>query len=98
MKFVSYRIKDDVVYYKIFISIENHEESLIEVRYKTLNGIHETLLKTMTNLPEFPAKKYFGNTNPSFLEKRIVELQAYLNGVIQYQSVKNLLGLKKKYY
>ena len=42
-----------------------------EERYKNMLNLHSALSsETKTALPQFPAKKFFGNTDPEFISTR----------------------------
>lgn len=70
--------------YVIMINEPGKESRSILKRYSQLLDLHLALKKLgipKKNLPQFPKKKWFGNTDPKFVKKRREKLQAYLNGL-----------------
>ena len=66
------------VWYTIqfFDSQEEGDPIIFKSRYSEMRAIHEKCAETKfgSELPEFPQKKFFGNTKPEFIEKRKKEL------------------------
>lgn len=70
--------------YKIKVSGPDGESWMIEKRYRELRELHEHLrLKHPDQLPQFPGKRLFGNTDPAFVAARQAGLQLYLEGVLR---------------
>lgn len=76
------------VIYEIQIGIKNFNDIVIsnyKLRFSDLEKMDKSLrqINNYKNLPKFPPKKWFGNTNANFLQKRQNELQNYLNTLTQ---------------
>ena len=59
-------------------------------RYSMLEVLNEKL-----GGPDFPGKKFFGNKDPSFVAKRKVELERYLNKVARARKPEFLKFVKQ---
>ena len=98
LKFIKY-IKGDHINYQIkLICIEdsNINVEFLE-RYSSLKDFHENLKKEATslNLPKFPPKKYFGNTDEKFLNQRMTALEYYFNTILISKDLSKLSSVKK---
>jgi hypothetical protein len=89
--------------------VEGHAEYIIQVsdqeqtwtircRYSKLADVHALLKGLNKKLPDFPPKKMFGSSNPSFISQRQAGLQHYtktlLEGGAKY-NIKPLIELLK---
>ena len=64
----------------------NLHETLTESMYFK-NFSHNFNRKDEKHLPKFPEKKWFGNTNPDFVEKRRKDLELYINKLLKIEFV-----------
>ncbi|KAJ8676420.1 hypothetical protein QAD02_012207 [Eretmocerus hayati] len=75
---------DNVTYYLIDIRIANVKWT-VKHRYSEFAELHETLvLDHCVDKDILPPKKYIGNKSESFVEKRRIGLEIYLNSVYNY--------------
>ena len=68
--------KDNIVTYTIEIILSNNQSIIIKERYSDLLSLHNLMSKE-AKMPNFPPKKYFGNTEEQFLNQRQTELNNY---------------------
>lgn len=93
-----YTINSEVkaVYYEIEIGFQYNSEVRIynsSKRYSELlelEKIMKPILKSFSNCPKFPPKKYFNNFEKAFLEERTRALQAFLGFLCQISSLLEL--------
>ena len=88
---------DYVEYYtKLFCNEDPDVNVEFRERYSSLRKLHESLKKETNsiNYPKFPDKKYFGNTEDKFLNRRFAELQSYFNTVLGSKDFSQLPTLK----
>lgn len=80
--FVSYSVKDSVEYDVVMTTSSSFNGRNIstsynfKTRYSKLLKLHETLEEKPFS---FPQKKIFGSKSATFIKKRMIELQYYLN-------------------
>lgn len=57
----------------------------IKDRYKNMRSFYETVNSSATNprnVPNFPPKKWLGNTQPEFINQRSGELENFFNTLL----------------
>ena len=94
-----------IVYYKIEVGYQKDNNVVINtvhLRYSQLEKLSKFVNKTFKNdlfVRPFPPKKWLGNTDPYFIEKRMNELQLYLEdltktpGITAYPEFKETFNL-----
>jgi hypothetical protein len=85
IKFTKYEVqsKETVTYFISVTDTTTGENWTVKTRYSTMSDLHENLKKEVkVSLPEFPPKKWFGNTDPTFISQRLKALENYLNVVL----------------
>jgi hypothetical protein len=93
IKFANSSVKGDFVEYTILINDSNNEAWTITARYSQLRNLHKNLQeKVPANviLPEFPPKKWLGNTAPSFISQRLKALENYFNNILANEQLRGL--------
>jgi hypothetical protein len=95
--FVKYIIAEHVTFVMRLL-LNGSAEPIAEhsERYSDLKQLH-TLMKSeakSSNYPHFPPKKYFGNTDPVFLNKRLTDLQCYFDTIFASEEFRKLPSLK----
>eukprot|EP00826_Nyctotherus_ovalis_P009556 TRINITY_DN12528_c0_g1_i7.p1 TRINITY_DN12528_c0_g1~~TRINITY_DN12528_c0_g1_i7.p1 ORF type:complete len:260 (+),score=58.82 TRINITY_DN12528_c0_g1_i7:125-904(+) len=82
MKFVKYEIEQGYVEYSVnVVSKDRRENFTIKDRYSSMRNYWKRLTSNFRKrVPSnFPAKKWFGNKNPLFIQRRMEELESYFN-------------------
>lgn len=80
----SYEDKDGITYYKINVVVGTVSWVVVH-RYKDFVELHETLVTDHCLSKEMlPRKKYIGNRDPQFIEKRKSCLENYLQTVVAF--------------
>ncbi len=77
IKFINAKNEDGTVWYTIQVFNAKDDESwTFRDRYSEMRMIHEKCMATdkKNDLPEFPHRKWFGNTNEDFIQKRKKQL------------------------
>ncbi|CAD8147408.1 unnamed protein product [Paramecium pentaurelia] len=97
LKIVNTETRSDIVYYQIqVLNTQTKISWSFEERYKNLNNLHTQLSSELKQqLPQFPAKKFFGNTDPEFISTRKAGLQNYFKTLLQIIDVDQCPTLKK---
>ncbi|CAJ1375348.1 unnamed protein product [Effrenium voratum] len=68
----------------------------VQKRYRELRELHDELkLRYPENLPQFPAKRFFGNNDPAFITSRQAALEQYLLGVLALEPEVKTLVLRQ---
>lgn len=82
--FDSSLLRKGVVYYSLRVDeTDTNIQWLIETRYSALRSLHLRLKKVLQGqLPNFPPKKFLGNTKESFVSYRQKQLINYLNLIL----------------
>lgn len=96
VKFVDYEIKEGHVDYRILVKNSNTNRSWIIIsRFSALEKIHKKLVELNGDkaLPNFPAKAFWGNLEPSFISQRQKGLEIYFMLVLQNATLKNIKPL-----
>eukprot|EP00331_Platyophrya_macrostoma_P002610 CAMPEP_0176421888 /NCGR_PEP_ID=MMETSP0127-20121128/9431_1 /TAXON_ID=938130 /ORGANISM="Platyophrya macrostoma, Strain WH" /LENGTH=259 /DNA_ID=CAMNT_0017802683 /DNA_START=55 /DNA_END=834 /DNA_ORIENTATION=+ len=96
IEFRKYDIHDGHVDYNILVKNTNLNQAWNTVsRFSALEKIHKKLVELNGDraLPDFPAKAYWGNLEPSFISKRQKGLEHYFMLVLQNGSLKNIKPL-----
>jgi PX domain len=84
VEFIAHLIQPEYTEYHIKVtSIADNASWLIRRRYSEFRELHDHLQLKFYNLPPMPAKKLWGNQDPTFVKDREQKLQAYMNGVLQ---------------
>jgi hypothetical protein len=76
--------------YIIEIVFGNNEQAVvIQKRYNEFFKLNKALKKVhrFSNLPKLPKKKWFGNTDPDFVQRRFRKLEFYLNSLKSIEGV-----------
>jgi hypothetical protein len=96
--FINYKKRADHVDYIIRLNCLEDSRLFAEFseRYSTLKDLHDALKKetNSSNFPKFPPKKFFGNTDEKFLNKRQTDLQHYFNDILSSREFRQLPSLK----
>ncbi|CAD8049277.1 unnamed protein product [Paramecium primaurelia] len=97
LKIVNTETRSDIVYYQIqVLNTQTKISWSFEERYKNLNNLHTQLCSELKQqLPQFPGKKFFGNTDPEFISTRKAGLQNYFKTLLQIIDVDQCPTLKK---
>ncbi|CAD8060071.1 unnamed protein product [Paramecium sonneborni] len=97
LKIVNTETRSDIVYYQIqVLNTQTKVSWSFEERYKNMNNLHTQLSQEIKQqLPYFPAKKFFGNTDPEFISTRKAGLQNYFKTLLQIVDVDQCPTLKK---
>jgi len=85
----NHQIKDNIVIYTIEIKLNNKQAIIITERYSELLNLHNAMSKE-AKLPNFPPKKYFGNTDEKFLNQRQLNLNEYYDIITSSHIYSNL--------
>lgn len=93
LKILNHTIKDNKVIYNIEIKLSNNQSIIINERYSELLGLHNLMSKE-GKLPIFPPKKFFGNTEESFLNQRQADLNHYYDIITSSNIYVNLPSFK----
>ena len=96
VKFVDYEKKDGHVDYRILVKNSNTNQSWTTIsRFSALEKIHKKLAELNGDkaLPNFPAKAFWGNLEPSFISQRQKGLEIYFMLVLQNGSLKSIKPL-----
>ena len=89
IKIFNHQIKDKTVIYTIEIKLNNKQSIIIRERYSELLNLHNAMSKE-ARLPNFPPKKYFGNTDELFLNQRQLSLNEYYEIITSSHIYSNL--------
>ncbi len=89
----NHQIKDNIVTYTIEIKLNNKQSIIIKERYSELLNLHNAMSKE-AKLPNFPPKKYFGNTDENFLNQRQLSLNEYYEIITSSHIYSNLPSFK----
>ncbi|CAD8141394.1 unnamed protein product [Paramecium octaurelia] len=97
LKIVNTETRSDIVYYQIqVLNTQTKISWSFEERYKNINNLHTQLASELKQqLPQFPAKKFFGNTDPEFISTRKAGLQNYFKTLLQIVDAEQCPTLKK---
>eukprot|EP00743_Colponemidia_sp_Colp-15_P001526 GILK01001666.1.p1 GENE.GILK01001666.1~~GILK01001666.1.p1 ORF type:complete len:280 (+),score=35.87 GILK01001666.1:51-842(+) len=79
-------------------TVDGHTEYLIRVsdgrstwhirrRYRSFRDLHDALSQHFADLPSIPPKKFIGNLNPEFVQRRQGELQSYIESLLRRSEV-----------
>lgn len=80
----SHETQNNVTYYEIHVTVGAVTWS-VNHRYNDFVELHEVLIADHCIAKEMlPQKKLIGNRDPGFIEKRKVDLEAYLRVVVNY--------------
>lgn len=102
VQFVNYEVANGTVYYMIKVSTSNNETFHIKDRYKCMRTLYDSLRgdrATVSRMPEFPGKKWFGNTNTDFILQRQDQLSNFFNTLLEQPGLStnsNILGYFKR--
>lgn len=98
IRFIKHYIKSDVVYYKALIYAKNDDSFKVyfDSRYSELEKLHDIFYKAANSesFPEFPPKKFFGNKDEIFLNKRLLYFQAYFSNILNSREFSQLDSVK----
>ena len=89
----NHQIKDGKVIYTIEIKLNNKQSIIITERYSELLNLHNAMSKE-AKLPNFPPKKFFGNTDEKFLIQRQLGLNEYYEIITSSHIYSNLPSFK----
>eukprot|EP00913_Durusdinium_trenchii_P027210 g25530.t1 len=69
----------------------------VQKRYRELRELNDELkLRYPESLPQFPAKRFFGNNDPAFIASRQASLEQYLLGVLALEPEAPGLGTRAR--
>jgi len=94
VKFLGNTSTDGHTTYTIKVLSPEGESWTICKRYREINELHEELRLRHESLPRMPAKRLWGNQDPSFIALRQQQLQDYLEGVLRIDPHLNTPALK----
>ncbi|KAM3141431.1 hypothetical protein pb186bvf_006549 [Paramecium bursaria] len=86
LKIINFQVRGDIVYYNIQVVNTQLKKSWnFEDRYKNMLALH-TQLKSIikAELPQFPGKKLFGNTDEEFITQRKAALHNYFKNLLAF--------------
>lgn len=98
---------ENAIFYDIQIGIQKNQDvicSMIMLRYSELEQLQKTLMSSFPDieiLKKFPPKKWFNNTNETFILEREKSLQNFLTiifaipAVTETDAFKSLFRIKK---
>lgn len=69
------------VIYELQIGIQHGQDidtHLVRTRFSEMDRFDKAIRKTVAELPQFPAKKWIGNTTEAFIKQRTEDLQNYI--------------------
>ena len=89
----NHQIKDNKAIYTIEIKLNNKQSIIITERYSELLNLHNAMSKE-AKLPNFPPKKFFGNTDEIFLNQRQLSLNHYYEIITSSHIYSNLASFK----
>ncbi|EAR82057.1 PX-SNX-like domain protein (macronuclear) [Tetrahymena thermophila SB210] len=89
-----------VTFFKILVYDQKTEETWeFEERYSAMRDIHKALREQCkVDLPDFPTKKWFGNTDKNFLSQRKATLQTYFTTILSILDIQKYPILKNFFY
>jgi hypothetical protein len=95
IQFVSWALLGDHVEYQIHLFNDKLSAEFTH-RYSSLRDFHEAVKNEAKdpNLPKFPPKKFFGNTDKQFLNQRMVGLQHYFSSILSSKDFSNLKSVR----
>ena len=97
IKFIDYSISGGYVDYTILIKDSNNDSWKIKSRYSQLRLLHKKLKLAYAQsigVPEFPPKKFYGNTDPTFISQRQKALENYFNNLLANEMLRDSSILK----
>merc|ERR1719375_2382995 len=84
VKFIGSIVVDGYTRYNIEVSSPGGSSWDIQRRYREIRQLHDSLRPMYgETLPQIPAKRLFGNQDPTFIMERQAALEDYLNAVLQ---------------
>ena len=89
----NHQILDNKTIYTMEIKLNNKQSIIISVRYSELLNLHNAMSKE-AKLPNFPPKKFFGNTDEIFLNQRQLSLNHYYEIITSSHIYSNLASFK----
>ncbi|KAL4461313.1 hypothetical protein ABPG72_006574 [Tetrahymena utriculariae] len=94
-----YQDVNGVTFFKILVYDQKTEDKWeFEERYSAMRDIHKALREQCkTDLPDFPTKKWFGNTDKNFLSQRKSTLQTYFTTILSILDIQKYPILKNFY-
>ena len=109
IQFVRWKEESEAVMYYIELICKDDNNYCVNFkeRYSELEKVHQKFKKESksSNLPTFPGKQMFGNTDPKFLNQRLDSLQIYFRTILgdkdlcKLKCVKDwIYNLFKNYY
>ncbi|KAL4452991.1 hypothetical protein ABPG73_011072 [Tetrahymena malaccensis] len=95
-----YQDVNGVTFFKILVYDQKTEETWeFEERYSVMRDIHKALREQCkADLPDFPTKKWFGNTDKNFLSQRKATLQTYFTTILSILDIQKYPILKNFFY
>lgn len=92
MQFLDFRVDDGHADYLIKVVGPLGMFFHIRDRYSSMANFQSTTRRNVQNaqtLPQFPGKKYFGNTAQQFLRQRQAQLETFFNAFLGHPEVRN---------
>ena len=93
IKIYNHQVKDNKVIYTLEIKLKNKQSIIITERFSELLNLHNAMSKE-AKLPKFPPKKFFGNMDENFLNKRQSELNRYYEIITSSHIYTNLSSFR----
>ncbi|KAG2393948.1 hypothetical protein C9374_003712 [Naegleria lovaniensis] len=95
----SYQVRNDYVVYNINVTVSSTEVYTSKKRYSNLREFHTSVVCTILSkdkqsLLKFPSKIVFGNMKKDVIEKRLVQLEKYLQTLVSIIDQENLNDLR----
>ena len=90
----NHQIIDNKTVYTMEIKLNNKQSMILAVRYSELLLLHNAMSKE-AKLPNFPPKKFFGNTDEIFLNQRQLSLNHYYEIITSSHIYSNLTSFKR---
>ena len=83
LNFLNHEVENNSVTYVIKVS-DGEDSWEIRVRYSNLRELHNKMKELNKEMPDFPAKKLWGNLNAKFISERQSKLAYYMSTVLKF--------------
>mmetsp|Transcript_24900 Transcript_24900/g.55274 ORF Transcript_24900/g.55274 Transcript_24900/m.55274 type:complete len:246 (+) Transcript_24900:80-817(+) len=86
VQFVGYSTTEGHTLYKIKVTSSDGQTWNLQKRYSEFRTLHDQLRPRHGDaMPQVPGRRFFGNQDPTFIQARQVQLQQYLEAVLQLE-------------